>query len=93
MKNKKNTGTKPSRRLKNDSGLVLHSRQGTEEGMLLEGGNGEIIAWFFKDSNNLVSAETLMRWAKQAQVYEKALKKQKALKAAAPRKKVAKKKP
>lgn len=78
MKNKKTTKknnvTKSYRQLKSDDGLVLHSRQGTEEGFLLEGNDGSVTAWFFEDSNNLVSAETLMRWAKQAETYEKALK-------------------
>lgn len=68
-KKKKVAGT-----AKKYDGLILYSRQGEEQGMLIEGGNGEIIAWFFKDSNNLVSAETLMRWAKQAKIYERALK-------------------
>jgi hypothetical protein len=43
--------------------------------MLLEGTDGSVIAWFFEDSNNLVSAETLNKWAKQAKIYERALKK------------------
>lgn len=68
-KKKKVAGT-----AKKYDGLILYSRQGEEEGMLIKGAGGEVIAWFFEDSNNLVSAETLMRWAKQAETYEKALK-------------------
>lgn len=68
-------------------GPILYSRQGTEEGILVQGNGGEVIAWFYEDHNNVVSGETLMRWAKQAQAYEKVLKlldKKPAVKATAP---------
>lgn len=63
------------KKIKDESiGPILYSRHGDEEGVLLEGSNGEVIAWFYEDSNNLVSGDTLMRWAKQAQTYARALK-------------------
>jgi len=58
---------------KSSVGPILYSRTGDEQGFLLEGGGGEVIACFLEESNRLVSSKTLMRWAKQAQAYEKLL--------------------
>jgi len=74
-------------------GPVLYSRTGNEEGFLLEGDGGEIVAYFLEESNRLVSSKTLMRWAKQAQAYEKALLAERAeKKATAARRRAGKKK-
>lgn len=57
-------------------GPTLYSRQGEEQGVLLfDAGTDEVIAWFDENANRFVSADTLARWAKQAQVYGKLVKK------------------
>lgn len=54
-------------------GPFLYSESGDEEGVLIDIGNGKIIAWFYSNASQEVSLDTLIGWVEVAKDFQKTL--------------------